>query len=111
MDELKRLRREAKADAERVARGELPAFRTGSGAEVHAGPEAKRQVDRDLADVLPVAVDNFLRHDVLTSKPAPKPAPEPTRKPTPEPTPEPAPEPALGHTRVCPRAALSARVG
>ena len=60
MDELKRLRREAKADAERVARGELPAFRTGSGAEVHAGPEAKRQVDRDLADVLPVAVDNFL---------------------------------------------------
>ena len=65
MDELKRLRREAKADAERVARGELPAFRTGSGAEVHAGPEAKRQVDRDLADVLPVAVHREVRPSVV----------------------------------------------
>ena len=61
-EELERRRREVeeKEDMERVASGGLPAFRTGSGVEVRARPESIRQVDRDLPDVLPVQVENFL---------------------------------------------------
>ena len=97
-EELERRRREVeeKEDMERVASGGLPAFRTGSGVEVRARPESIRQVDRDLPDVLPVQVENFLLlgQREKPEKPAPeKPAPEPAPELAPEPTPEPAPEP------------------